>query len=359
MAKQKTKQTKEAGYVPFTRDDINTGDGRNSRAEELFLQMLDIPKRVVKKKKKGKETDIVDDDFYPTSADELARMQDKMAQVEAAIDDPRDTGFMENVGYMKGVLAWSGKRQWNFAWWIIICVAIVACYFFWHVNDKNKDLQVTKAWSEQVVQEKYNAQLERDQTNVSNAEKRLAEAATEADKKSAAEGLEWVAEQRDKTLEQGTEGFHKEQIRWDRRQVNKNLISALWCLLWIGLYIVAERPYGYMLSKRRTEMKIYGGLRKALFWVAGLFVGMAGALQVTETVTKWSDGTTTRDNDAMMIMALKILLLLAAVLLVLVTARIVIVIATIMGFIRNYDLIAITKRTFSKAQELTAKKEAA
>jgi hypothetical protein len=58
-------------------------------------------------------------------------------------------------------------------------------------------------------------------------------------------------------------------------------------------------------------------------------------------------------------MFMKILLLLAAVLLVLVTARIVIVIATIMGFIRNYDLVALTKQAFNKGKELTAKKELA
>lgn len=64
MKKGKVNTSKGAGYTPFSREDINLDDGRNTKAEELFLKMLDVPKRVQKKKKKGKETEIVDDDFY-------------------------------------------------------------------------------------------------------------------------------------------------------------------------------------------------------------------------------------------------------------------------------------------------------
>jgi hypothetical protein len=114
-----------------------------------------------------------------------------------------------------------------------------------------------------------------------------------------------------------------------------------------------------MLSKRRIELKVYGGMKKALFAVAGAMVGIAGALQVTEWVTTWSDGSKTRDSDAMSVYMIKIGLIVGAIVLVLIVARIVIVIATIMGFIRNYDLVALTKQAFNKGKELTAKKEPA
>jgi hypothetical protein len=346
MAKQK--KTKQAGYVPFTRDDIQLQDGRNTRAEELFLQMLDIPKRVVKKKKKGRETEIVDDDFYPTSMDELQRMEGKMVQVEAAIDDRSDREFMDNVAYMKDVLAWSGKRQWNFAWWIVLCVAVMAIYYFVQAGNRAEDRDAVKNWSEEVVKAKYDDYVNVGMNNVTYWEGQVAAAPDEATKKSASETLENAREEYANRLEQSAESYHEDTLDGYNRRVRSSYISALWCLLWIALYIVAERPYGYMLSKRRTEMKVYRGLRGALFGIAGAFVGAAAALQVTEYVTTYSDGSKERSNDAMPILLMKLGLIAVAVLLVLFVARIVIVIATIMGFIRNYDLIALSKKTFKK-----------
>ncbi len=352
----KNTKSKEAGYAPFTRDDINLEDGRNTRAEELFLELLDIPKRVLKKKKKGKEENIVDDDFYPTSMDEIVRMENMMVQVEAAIDDRSDREFLDNVAYMKDILAWSKKRHWNFAWWIIICVAIVAIYYFVTAGNEAEKRDEIMNWSEETLKSNYEGYLGTSQRAITYWEQQIAQSTDEATKKKNTESLEYAQNQLKEHEAEGATGFQEKMAQYRNRDAWADRVSALWCLLWIGLYIVAERPQGYKLSKRRMEIKVYSGLRKALFWVAGLFVGMAGALQVTETVTTWSDGSKTRDNDALGIGVLKIGLLLAAVLLVLVAARIVIVIATVMGFIRNYDWIAIGKEAANKGKALTVKK---
>lgn len=352
----KNTKSKEAGYAPFTRDDIHLEDERNTRAEQLFLELLDIPKRVLKKKKKGKEEDIVDDDFYPTSMDEVLRMEGMMAQVEEAIDDRSDREFMDNVAYMKDILAWSKKRHWNFAWWIIICVAAVAVYYFVTANNEAKERDKILNWSEETLKGRYESYLKTTKDAIPYWEQKIAASTDEATKKQNVESLENAKNRLKEQEAEGAAGFQERMAQYNNRDAVAGRISALWCLLWIALYVVAERPYGYMISRRRVEIKIYSGLRKALFWVAGLFVGMAGALQVTETVTTWSDGSKTRDSDALGIGVMKIGLLLAAVLLVVVTARIIIVIATIMGFIRNYDLIALSKSAFNKGKELTEKK---
>ena len=113
--------------------------------------------------------------------------------------------------------------------------------------------------------------------------------------------------------------------------------EAIWCVIWIVLYIFACRPRGYMITKRRREDKMATGLKKILFGIAGALVGAAGALYVTTTITKWSDGSKTRDDDSMIIYAMKFGLIALAVIIVLWAARIVIVIATLLGLLRNYD----------------------
>ena len=66
-------------------------------------------------------------------------------------------------------------------------------------------------------------------------------------------------------------------------------------------------------------------------------MGAACVLYVTTTKTKLSDGSKTRDDDSMIIYAMKFGLIALAVIIVLWAARIVIVIATLLGLLRNYD----------------------
>jgi len=351
----KKTQNKETGYVPFTREDINLEDGRNTHAEELFLQMLDIPKRVVKKKKKGQEHNITDDDFYPTSAEEVQKMDALMEEVVAAVDDRSDREFMDNIAFMKDVLSWSKTRHWKFAWWIVGCVFIAALYFFYEAGNRADDLKKVESLTEEAIQAQYQQTLDSDIKRVAHHKERIAQATDEATKKEYTEYLESATKLLEERESLGAEGYQKNNIAYESRRVWSSRGSAIWCLVWIVLYIIAERPYGYMISKRRTELQVYTGLRKALFGVAGAFVGMAGALQVTETVTTYASGRKETSSDAVPIAIFKVGLLLAAVLLVLVVARIVIVIATIMGFIRNYDLIALAKKYLQKDNEALKK----
>ena len=356
MAK-KTK-SKEAGYVPFTRDDINLEDGRNSKAEELFLQMLEIPKKVIKKKNKGKDDTIVDDDFYPTTPDEVLRMEAMMVKVEEAIDDPSDREFMDNVAYMKDVLTWSKKRHWEFAWWIVICVAIVAVYFFYRAGKSDDRYEAIENWSAETMNEKYAYEVDMARKGLEYSKEQLAAATTPEAVKDATEALERAEKRVKETAEMGPEGYRDSLTKYKGNDKSSRVWSGVWCLIWLCLYVIAERPYGYMISRRRTELKIYSGLRKALFGVAGGMVGFAGAMKVTETVTKYSDGSKSTSSDAGAVVAMQVVILLAAAVLVLVAARIVIVIATLMGFLRNYDLIKMGKQAFNKGRELTSKKKA-
>jgi lipid-A-disaccharide synthase-like uncharacterized protein len=235
----------------------------------------------------------------------------------------------------------------------------VAIYYFVQAGNRAEDRDAVKNWSEEVVKAKYDEHVNVALNNVTYWEGQIAAAPDETTKKSATESLERAREEHAKRLEQDAESYHEDTLKGYNRRVRNSYVSALWCLIWIVLYIIAERPCGYMLSKRRTEMKVYSGLRGALFGIAGAFVGVAGALQVTEYITTYSDGTKSRSSDAMPILFMKLGLLAAAVLLVLFVARIVIVIATIMGFIRNYDLVTLSKQAFDKGKELTAKKETA
>ena len=103
-----------------------------------------------------------------------------------------------------------------------------------------------------------------------------------------------------------------------------------------------------MISRRRTEAAVYGGLQKALFAVVGALMGAAASMKVTEYVTTYSDGSKESSSDAMAVLALQLMFMAAAVALIVVIARIVIVIAAIMGLFRNYELIPMLKKAMNK-----------
>ena len=359
MAKKEKKvaQTRNAGYVPFTREDLNQhSEERNSKAVELFLELLDIPKRVIKKKKKGQE--IIDDDFYPTSMEETLKMEAKLAQVESAITDRSDTELMEHVSWMKETLVWSKTRQWAFAWWIVIAVFAMSMYYFHQTKKEARVRDSAKAWTVQVSEDKRQEAILRSEQTLERQKDYLAAAEDKVTIKSYQKSIKETEKELQKLQKMSADDYKKYWMKQYNRWVWNKRWSALWCLFWIGLYILALRPYGYMVSKRRTEMKIYGGLQKALFGVAGALFGAAASLKVTEYITTYSDGSKERSNDAMVILAIQLVLMAAAVFLILFVARIVIVVASIMGLFRNYELIPRLKKAIAdhkgKKQNLQA-----
>lgn len=342
MAKEEKKM--ENGYTSFRKEDIRTEDNRNSLAETYFLQMLDIPGRAAKKVKKGKEGELTDEDFYPCTQKETEDMEVLLQKAEATLEDRSDTELTGHLQEMRGVIEWSKKRHWEFAWWIVICVFIMGGYYWREASLEAKTSRSIERWSKETAMEKLQAEL---------AQKE----ATLTYNKNNNYHTEYWEEKVQELKSLSPEEYKMLQLKAQNKKVWRERSSALWCFAWVILYILAVRPYGYMITKRRKETAVYGGLKRFLFGVAGAMFGAASALQFTEVITTWSDGSKTRGDDGSgpVILVLKIGLVVGAILLVFWVARIVIVIATILGFIRNYDLLAIAQHTAAKAKQLKNK----
>lgn len=114
-------------------------------------------------------------------------------------------------------------------------------------------------------------------------------------------------------------------------------------LICIPLYIIACRPYGYTLTRHAVEADTLNTIHRFGLWASGGLVGAAAAIQFTEIITKWSDGsTTTSDNGTGPAkMVLKIALIAGAVILFCLVSCFILAYATITGLIRNYDWKAI------------------
>ena len=86
-----------------------------------------------------------------------------------------------------------------------------------------------------------------------------------------------------------------------------DLISALFLIaLYAGYYFASKAPI-FLLNRRQKEREL---MRKSAGFMQKLVLGSIAAIwstPVTTTVTKWSDGSTTRDNNAIALLLVGII----------------------------------------------------
>lgn len=128
-------------------------------------------------------------------------------------------------------------------------------------------------------------------------------------------------------------------------------------IICIPLYIFACRPHGYTLNKYNSMENALNVFQRFGLWASGALVAGSAALQFTEIITKWSDGSTTRSDDGTgpLIAALKIILLIAAVAVFCFTSCFIMAIATIAGLIRNYHWSEIIADLNARFRQITNK----
>ena len=361
------KQAKKLGYTSFSQETFETSDATNDRAYELFLQMLNVPKKVQKKVAKGKEDKVKEGDYYPVSLDETLQMEDLLNLSCDAVVDRSDSTLTEAQAEMREIIDWSKTRQWNFNWGIIAGVFLFVCFLWYNaskakegVENKKDTIASIEKGDEAVLNKHKLEQIRRDSISIQGrlSSNTWYQAALDTAKLDKSQRKEYANRIKDneKVVAKGqdrisdlktadTKGVqkilietHKQDLKSAKLDRRSKVMSTLFWLLLIPLYVVAERPYGYMISKNRLESRILGWIRKAMFWLAGgLFAG-AAALQVTETVTTWSDGSKTSDNDAMPILFIKCMLIAAAAVIFVFTSIALMIYSTITGLKRNYDL---------------------
>lgn len=369
MAKKK-RTSKASGYVSFNKEDVQNeinNDGQNREALGLLLEAMDVSKHVQKKVKKGKEYAISDDDIYPTTLEETQRMESLLNQAEKAADNPSDREFFAQLSEMRDIVAWSKKRHWNFSWVIAICVFLVTLFFGSRAKDWDEKagrqenyVKGIENWQDSSVNAYRNKKIDNleqrmtiDDKNITYYQSVIDTSSSKQAVKDAKKSLERV--EKDKKERQAElAGWKKADNEEIKEQADKEGTKILkhfkkekrfwrfwqwFFLLLIPLYIFAERPYGYSMSRYRTEAQVLGGIKKAAFAISGGLLGIAGSIKFTEVVTKWSDGSTTREDDGTGALKIGIiaLLVIAALIVIAVMACALMLYSTIAGLIRNYD----------------------
>lgn len=390
MAKNKY----DEGFVSFDPEELKNAAEQahpNAEAYDLLWEATYTSAHVsVKDKTKG-EVDL--DDVYPITAEETAEMERLLDEAGKAVKDPSDHQFKANSDELREIIAWSKRRHWKFNWRVIAGV-IVSVFLLQMCSDGKKQdvaddqklVDRVAAWEKPATPfKKYTLEELGEATNIYNYDITIANAENwhryrciqlaqrhfgankeietnhqrldtaqvksniERYKKNIAEATEQRAEYA-KAFEQmrdaSFEDIQEDALNEMKEKLSKSQSSAGWVKFWnifflllIPVYIFAARPYGYTISRHRKEAAYLGKIEKIGLWLSGGLLAASAGIGFVDIVTKWSDGSTTREDDGTGILrlAIKLGLLAAAVLVFCFVSCFMMLYATITGLIRNYN----------------------
>lgn len=264
-------------------------------------------------------------DRYATSLEEANRAEQILLEAEKSIEDGSDAELMEIIQCNKEHIADARTRKFTGAWWLIICASIVAVFSFYQAY-KTMGSRLTEQSAANIL----NSQIKSYEGSVARYEAKANP--TDKDKEILENMQEKLAEYREMTPSDYASDYKSRKIR-------SGLSGMFWALIgmaWIFAYYFAARPYGYMRFKRQREYQV---IQKATGWGAKLVGGILGifwSMPITTYVTKYTDGTEERENDAIFVLGIQIFVTIVIIGAILYLSYVIIPIAAIIAYIRNY-----------------------
>lgn len=390
---KKEKNNMEDGHLSFDPEQLKnaTQEGHpNDEAYELLWEATCVSSHVDDVDKAAGSTS--EDNVYPTTAEEVDRMEELVNKAAHALKEP-DTEFSQRVHELRDIIAWSRKRHWKFNW-RIIAGAILSAFLLPMVLGSNPDAKRVAAnnvhkveqWQEvELVHfDSFEELLKSDIESV--ADNALYDTPTNWYNTrlyfagwSYAEALKEIAECEQNLNDESQEWRHEQIKEWKEKQEDRkeealerfddlkdldyddvkemaleeaeDRVSAakaadafvnfiiICFVMMIPLYVFATRPYGYMISRYRREAKYMNKLEKFGLWLSGGMLSVAASIKFVDIVTKWSDGSTTREDDGTgpARIAIQVALFVGAVLVFCCVSSFLMIYATITGLYRNYD----------------------
>ena len=318
------------------------------------LRLLDEAARTssLVKKKERESGNIKEDHLYPASKEETDRMAGLLRQAQAAATDPSEPAFSERYNQLNDIVQWSYGRYKTWQWSLIAGAVLCALLLLWARSSNQKDTEQRKAELAQVeawipsdttlvwdkipesggveyTERLFNANKYKAYTltdlkrNVLNNEKWAKEYLQRADTASTQERKESFV----KAAQHDLDNAKKYRAKFDsiapmKYEQIKNLAIddckasikrsnstsgtylgfMIFLAILIALYIWTGYAYGYEMTRTRTRDKILGWVRKAGFWLAGIFFGAGLAMQLFApdyiVKTTYANGSTSTHRES-------------------------------------------------------------
>lgn len=333
------------------------------------------------------------DDVYPETAQETEQMRALVDKARKARVDMSDQYLKICLDELDEILDWSSTRHWNFQWQVILGVILTVAFLSWRVDQKQESVEnrqenvaAVEGWEETdtvlnwdtTPEDLYSPagfvkyanlsaknykllSLYEQKSSYASAMEAADEYAAKADTAQSRDVRKSLEERRDESLAHAKE-CRKEFDRINKMdfkdikkmaldeygswvksaKAEKRAVRAwnIFFIILIPVYIFAERPYGYTITRTRAESSTLKGISKFTYAMSAMMMGSAASIGWIRTVTKYSDGRTESSYDAgtnAPVMIMKAGLYIAAFALICVVSCILMLYMTIQGLRRNYN----------------------
>ena len=333
------------------------------------------------------------DDIYPETALETEQMRALVDKARKARVDMSDQYLKICLDELDEILDWSSTRHWNFQWQVILGVILTVAFLSWRVDQKQESVEnrqenvaAVEGWEEtdtvlnwdttpddlyspagfvkyaNLSAKNYKLlSLYEQKSSYASAMEAADEYAAKADTAQSRDVRKSLEERRDESLAHAKE-CRKEFDRINKMdfkdikkmaldeygswvksaKAEKRAVRAwnIFFIILIPVYIFAERPYGYTITRTRAESSTLKGISKFTYAMSAMMMGSAASIGWIRTVTKYSDGRTESSYDAgtnAPVMIMKAGLYIAAFALICVVSCILMLYMTIQGLRRNYN----------------------
>ena len=335
-------KARRSGYLSFDIGEVkrlSESDSPNAEAYGYLYQAVTT--------KSGTPKGI--DDAYPQTAQETAQMQALLQKAKNARVDNDDRYFDICAADLESILDWSSKRHWNFQWQVILGVVLTLLFLSWRADRKMKNTEsnqekvdaveawvpadTTLSWDETpvygrdavstgLITEGYLDpisyklySLYQQKINYASSMSFAEDYASRADTASTADSRKALERHAKESLAEAQEsrdefdrinGMDFDEIQemaldqygsWVESAKNEKRRIRSWTIffiLLIPLYIFAERPYGYTITRTRAESETLRGISKVAFVLGAMMYGSAKAIPWVEKIVTYSNGHTAR-----------------------------------------------------------------
>ena len=292
-------------------------------------------------------------DVYPQTAQETAQMQALLQKAKDARADKSDSYFDFCVADLEAVLDWSSHRHWNFQWQVILGVILTLLFLSWRADRKQKDVDMNQelvsaveAWapadttlnwdetplydydpiSSAMIRDGHQSPISYKLYNLymqkhyyASSMEYAEDYAARADTASTAD----IRKRLEKSAEESRASAREHREEFDRingmdfKEIQKMALHeygvwvegaergrravrgwSIFFIILIPLYIFAERPYGYTITRTRAESETLSGISKLAFALGAMMYGSASAIPWLEKIVTYSNGHTAREQDA-------------------------------------------------------------
>ncbi|MBN1968419.1 MAG: hypothetical protein JXR48_01585 [Candidatus Delongbacteria bacterium] len=275
--------------------------------------------------------------YHPTSYAEVQIALDNVKKIEElAIDDEELISLTENV---KSIAQEATQRKFIGSKWIIILAGIAVLFLSW-MNLDGFSRKIGGYYSAENAAEVYSKEVKQIEDRILYYTKNDGTRTTNVYKGSEESRQKYYEMNKDELdeLKKMSPEDYISDVNWSKRgDAIKSLFGVLFILAIYGSYFYAARAPIFLINRRKREIEI---MRKSTGWLMKFVVGFVSlfwSIPTTTTVTKWSDGSTTRESDALPLFAIQITVTVVVAFFLIYLASILLPFLVIVSYIRNYQ----------------------